>query len=42
VIDCEVEETIERHGTLIVIGRVKDFTSTDGKAPMVSYKGKTL
>lgn len=42
VIDCAVEETIERHGTLIVIGRVKDFTSTDGKLPMVSYKGKTL
>ena len=42
VIDCEVEEVIERHGTLIVLGRVKDFVSTEGKAPMVSYKGKTL
>ena len=42
VIDCEVEEVIERHGTLIVLGRVKDFTSTEGKLPMVSYKGRTL
>ncbi|MFN4211704.1 MAG: flavin reductase family protein, partial [Devosia sp.] len=42
VIDCEVEEAIERHGTLIVLGRVRDFAATDGKAPMVSYKGKTL
>lgn len=42
VIDCEVEEAIERHGTLIVLGRVRDFAATEGKAPMVSYKGKTL
>jgi len=42
VIDCEVEEIIERHGTLIVLGRVKNFAATDGKVPMVSYQGKTL
>ena len=42
VIDCEVEEVIERHGTLIVLGRVRDFASTEGKLPLVSYKGKTL
>ncbi|WEK05279.1 MAG: flavin reductase family protein [Candidatus Devosia phytovorans] len=42
VIDCEVEETIERHGTLIVLGRVRDFAATEGTSPMVSYKGKTL
>jgi flavin reductase (DIM6/NTAB) family NADH-FMN oxidoreductase RutF len=42
VIDCEVEEIIERFGTLIVIGRVKDFASSESKMPMVSYKGKTL
>lgn len=41
-IDCEVEEVIERHGTLIVLGRVKDFAATEGKAPMVSHRGKTL
>jgi len=42
VIDCKVEETIERFGTLIVIGRLMDFTATEGATPMVSYKGKTL
>lgn len=42
VIDCQVEETIERFGTLIVIGRLVDFSATEGTTPMVSYKGKTL
>lgn len=41
-IDCEIEEVIERFGTAIVIGRVKDFTSTPDVSPLVSYKGKTL
>lgn len=41
-IDCEIEEVIERFGTAIVIGRVKDFTSTPDVGPLVSYKGKTL
>lgn len=41
-IDCEIEEVIERFGTAIVIGRVKDFTSTPDVSPLISYKGKTL
>jgi flavin reductase (DIM6/NTAB) family NADH-FMN oxidoreductase RutF len=41
VIDCQVEEVIERHGTLIVLGRVKDFAATEGKVPLVSYRGGT-
>ncbi|MET0437024.1 MAG: flavin reductase family protein [Devosia sp.] len=41
-IDCEIEEIIERFGTAIVIGRVKDFASTPNVSPLVSYKGKTL
>lgn len=41
-IDCEIEEIIERFGTAIVIGRVKDFASTPDVSPLVSYKGKTL
>jgi len=41
-IDCEIEEVIERFGTAIVIGRVKDFISTPDVSPLVSYKGKTL
>jgi flavin reductase (DIM6/NTAB) family NADH-FMN oxidoreductase RutF len=42
VIDCKVEETIERFGTMIVIGRLVDFTAREGATPMVSYRGKTL
>jgi flavin reductase (DIM6/NTAB) family NADH-FMN oxidoreductase RutF len=42
VIDCKIEEVIERYGTAIVIGRVMDFTSPTDTAPLVSYKGKTL
>jgi len=42
VIDCRIEEVIERFGTAIVIGRVIDFTSTPDATPLVSYKGKTL
>jgi flavin reductase (DIM6/NTAB) family NADH-FMN oxidoreductase RutF len=42
VIDCKIEEVIERFGTAIVIGRVIDFTSTPDVAPLVSYKGKYL
>lgn len=42
VVDCKIEEVIERYGTAIVIGRVMDFTSTPDTAPLVSYKGKTL
>ena len=42
VIDCKIEEVIERFGTAIVIGRVIDFTSTPDTQPLVSYKGKTL
>lgn len=42
VIDCQIEEVIERFGTAIVIGRVMDFDATPDAAPLVSYKGKTL
>ncbi|WP_449395992.1 flavin reductase family protein [Devosia riboflavina] len=41
-IDCEIEEVIERFGTAIVIGRVKDFASTPDVSPLISYRGKTL
>lgn len=42
VIDCRIEETILRHGTMIVIGRVVDYRSNDAAAPLISYRGKTL
>jgi flavin reductase (DIM6/NTAB) family NADH-FMN oxidoreductase RutF len=42
VIDCKIEDIIERFGTAIVLGRVIDFTAAPDAIPMVSYKGKTL
>ncbi len=42
VIDCRVEEVIERFGTAIVLGRVVDFSATPDVVPLVSYKGGTL
>jgi flavin reductase (DIM6/NTAB) family NADH-FMN oxidoreductase RutF len=42
VIDCKIEDVIERFGTAIVLGRVIDFTAAPDAIPMVSYKGKTL
>jgi flavin reductase (DIM6/NTAB) family NADH-FMN oxidoreductase RutF len=42
VIDCKLEETIERFGTVIVIGRLIDFSASEGAMPMVYYRGKTL
>lgn len=42
VLDCAVEETIERGNSVIVIGRLVDFTGAEGAMPLVSWKGKTL
>ncbi len=42
VLDCKLEETIERFGTVIVIGRLVDFASAPDVRPLVSYKGKYL
>lgn len=42
VIDCRVEEVIDRFGTAIILGRVVDFAATPDVVPLVSYKGGTL
>lgn len=42
VIDCRVEEVIERFGTAIILGRVVDFAAAPDVVPLVSYKGGTL
>jgi flavin reductase (DIM6/NTAB) family NADH-FMN oxidoreductase RutF len=42
VLDCELEEMIERHGTMIAIGKLVNFTSKAGAAPLVSFGGKYL
>lgn len=40
VIDCEVEETIERYDTVIVIGRLQDYIIQQGVSSMISYRGQ--
>jgi flavin reductase (DIM6/NTAB) family NADH-FMN oxidoreductase RutF len=42
VLDCRVEETIERSGTIIVIGRLVASTSATDTEPLISFRGKWL
>lgn len=42
VIDCELEEVIERHGIAIVLGRVVDFRTDPDAAPLVYFQGGYL
>jgi flavin reductase (DIM6/NTAB) family NADH-FMN oxidoreductase RutF len=41
-IDCSVEETIERHGVVIVIGRVVAVMDGGDKAPLIHFHGGYL
>lgn len=40
-IDCALEETIERFGVLIALGRVVDFTAGT-REPLIFFRGKYL
>jgi flavin reductase (DIM6/NTAB) family NADH-FMN oxidoreductase RutF len=40
--DCVLEECIERHGTVIAIGRLVDFSSDPDATPLVSFRGRYL
>ena len=40
--DCKLEETVERYGTCIVIGRVVDVMISDGGSPLVHFRGGYL
>ncbi len=42
VIDCQLDEVIERHGVSIVLGRVVDFTADPDAAPLVYFRGGYL
>ncbi|HWK67337.1 MAG TPA: flavin reductase family protein [Rhizobiaceae bacterium] len=42
VLDCRLEDVIEKENAAIVIGRLVDFSSTEEAAPLVSFRGKTL
>ncbi len=41
-IDCTLEETIERHGVVIAIGRVVDVLDGSAAAPLVHFRGRYL
>jgi flavin reductase (DIM6/NTAB) family NADH-FMN oxidoreductase RutF len=41
-IDCSLEETIERHGVVIVIGRVVAVIDGGDKAPLIHFHGGYL
>ena len=42
VIDCTLDEVIERHGVSIVRGRVVDFRADPDGAPLVYFRGGYL
>ncbi|MBS3651276.1 flavin reductase [Pseudaminobacter sp. 19-2017] len=41
-LDCRLEETIERHGTVIAIGRLVDFSSHSEREPLLSFGGRYI
>lgn len=41
-IDCRLEETVERDGVVIVIGRVVAFMDGGDKAPLIHFRGGYL
>jgi flavin reductase (DIM6/NTAB) family NADH-FMN oxidoreductase RutF len=41
-IDCRLEETIERHGVVIAVGRVVDVLDGPGAAPLIHFRGGYL
>lgn len=42
VIDCTLDEVIERHGVAIVLGRVAGFKADPDTAPLVYFRGGYL
>ena len=42
VLDCELEEAIERHNTVIAIGKIVAFEQTADVQPLISFAGKYI
>jgi hypothetical protein len=38
VIDCSLDELIERHGAVIALGKVIAYSASD-RSPMISFRG---
>ncbi|NTI78574.1 flavin reductase family protein [Rhizobium rhizogenes] len=42
VLDCRLEEVIERHGTYLIIGQIIAFENFKDRHPLVHYQGQVL
>ena len=42
VLDCELEEAIDRHGTIIAIGRIVAYTRSAEVQPLISFAGRYI
>lgn len=42
VLDCELEETIERHNTVIAIGRIVAYSQSAEARPLISFAGQYI
>jgi flavin reductase (DIM6/NTAB) family NADH-FMN oxidoreductase RutF len=42
VLDCRLDEAIERHGVVIAIGRIAAFESFRDAEPLIHYQGRVM
>lgn len=42
VLDCRLDEAIERHGVVIAIGRIAAFESVGDAEPLIHYQGRVM
>ena len=42
VLDCRLDEAIERHGVVIAIGRIAAFESFKDAEPLIHYQGRVM
>ncbi len=42
VLDCRLDEAIERHGVVIAIGRIAAFESIKDAEPLIHYQGRVM
>lgn len=42
VLDCRLDEAIERHGVVIAVGRIAAFESIKEAEPLIHYQGRVM
>jgi flavin reductase (DIM6/NTAB) family NADH-FMN oxidoreductase RutF len=42
VLDCKLDEAIERHGVVLAIGRIVSFERFPDKAPLLHFQGRVM